>query len=106
MNDEIKSNSTAVSIVKEATHQILDGMENGSRMQVQDLIDKVIAKTMVKISIATYLVPIFARDYPGVEVYRGRNGGVYKGGKKIRQDMRPRCGECGQVKRPSIKEKL
>lgn len=99
MSSDSKNNTETMSKVKEATNEVLNAMENETKIQLEDLIDRVIAKTGVKISIATYLAPMFARDYPGVEICRGRGGGVYKGGKRVRQDVRPRCAECGQVRR-------
>lgn len=104
MSDDINRNTETVATIKQATIEILDAMENGARMEVSDLIDKVVFKTGVKTSTASQLVPIFARDYAGAEVYRGRGGGVIKGGKPTRVDPRPRCGECNQVVRAKVEK--
>lgn len=91
-----------MNIVFEATKRILDKLEDGKKTTLKDLIDKVVAETKVQVSIANGLVPMYAHSYTGVSVEKGRNGGVFKGGKPKRVDPRPRCPTCGQVDRKKI----
>jgi hypothetical protein len=73
--------------------------EEGKKITMKDLIDKVVFDTKIKISTANGLVPELVRNYPGVKVEAGRSGGVYRGGKPVRVDRRERCETCNQVVR-------
>jgi len=97
-----------VSSVKGSVYKILDSLADGEKTTLKDLIDKVVAETEVQVSIANGLVPMVVHEwadngYGSVE--KGRNGGVFKGGKPIRIDPRERCLTCNQVIRHSKKEK-
>jgi len=88
--------------VKGSTYKILDLLEHGEKTTLKDLIDKVVAETEVQVSIANGLVPMVVHEWAkngNGSVEKGRNGGVFKGGKPIRIDPRPRCETCGQVDR-------
>jgi hypothetical protein len=93
------STQNSINAISESINKILDGLENGERATLHDIIDKVIAETGVQISMANGLVPTLVRNYPGVEIEKGRNGGVFKGGKPKHIDARPRCDTCHQVVR-------
>jgi hypothetical protein len=93
------STQNSINAISESINKILDGLENGERVTLHDIIDKVIAETGVQISMANGLVPTLVRNYPGVEIEKGRNGGVFKGGKPKHIDERPRCETCHQVVR-------
>jgi hypothetical protein len=70
---------------------------------VRDAIDKVVARTQVKVSIANGVVPLLLQEWEAAghgEVLRGRRGGIWVGGRKKHVDMRARCPECHQVLRP------
>ena|ERR1019366_2955568 len=86
-------------VIKEATIKILGPMEEGTRITIQDLKDKVIASTKLATSIVSGIIPIILANYDGGSISAGRNGGWYRGGKKQRVDGRTRCNECHQVLR-------
>lgn len=91
--------------VKESAYKILDALEGGEKTTLKDLIDKIVAETKVQVSIANGLVPMVVHEWAkngNGSVEKGRNGGVFKGGKPIRIDPRPRCTECGQVDRKKL----
>lgn len=88
--------------VKVSTYKILDALVQGEKTTLKDLIDKVVAETNVQVSTANGLVPMVVHEWAdngNGSVEKGRNGGVFKGGKPIRIDPRPRCPTCGQVDR-------
>jgi len=86
-----------------STKMIIDEMEDGQRIGVKDLADKVAAKVEnMAFSNIMSLVQLFCKENKGfVTVELGRAGGVYKGQKKQRIDARPRCSTCNQVMRPN-----
>lgn len=109
MNDIDKSDSVSandtMNSVKESVNKILDALEDGEKTTLKDLIDKVVAETKIKVSIANGLVPMVVHEWASFgkgSVEKGRNGGVFKGGKPVRVDPRPRCPECGQVDRRKL----
>jgi len=104
----IENNSSPVSAqdtmdsVKGSAYKILDLLGHGEKTTLKDLIDKVVAETKVQVSIANGLVPMVVHEWAkngNGAVEKGRNGGVFKGGKPVRIDPRPRCLACGQVDR-------
>lgn len=79
----------------------ISGMQDGERIEVQDLADKVAAKLPdTSHSHVLHLLRIYCKQAKEVVVEPGRMGGIYKGGKKRKTDTRPRCKECHQVLRP------
>lgn len=105
--DEVKpiiTNNTdptiVMNIVKQHIDQIIDNMEDYSRMTTGDMTDKVVAATGLKISIVSGLVMLITRSNQAVSVDSGRNGGIIKGGRKPHIDNRPRCETCHQVVKP------
>jgi hypothetical protein len=77
--------------------------EGENHTTVRDMIDKVVAATGVKVSIANGVVPLLLQEWQEAghgQVLRGRRGGIWLGGRKQRVDMRPRCESCHQVLRP------
>lgn len=99
------STKNTMDIVFESAKKILDALETGHKTTLKDLIDKVVAETKVQVSVANGLVPMYVHDWANKgegSVEKGRNGGVFKGGKPKRIDPRPRCSECGQVDRKKI----
>lgn len=112
MNDNIEIKETTSSqktmdSVKESVYKILAAIEHGNKTTLKDLIDKVVAETDVQVSIANGLVPMvvheWAKDGNG-SVNKGRNGGIFKGGKPVRLDPRARCETCNQVVRTKKQE--
>lgn len=104
---EIESQSAQdiMDLVKESTTNILDVLEDGKKTTLKDLIDKVVAETKIQISTANGLVPMVVHQWANEghgSVEKGRNGGVFKGGKPVRVDSRPRCESCGQVDRKKL----
>lgn len=101
-NDSHSSAQETMDSVKGSAYKILDALENGEKTTLKDLIDKVVAETSIQVSIANGLVPMVVHEWAkngNGSVEKGRNGGVFKGGKPVRVDPRPRCEACGQVDR-------
>lgn len=94
---------TGMNEVFAVTRKIIDGMENGDKLTVRDLTDKVSAQVNMTYANVMNLVQMFLKECKDVSVEIGRGGGVYKGGKKRRVDNRPRCSACNQVLRHEIK---
>lgn len=105
---DTKVNASAqetMNLVFESARKILDVLQNGQKTTMKDLTDKVVAETKVQVSVANGLVPMYVHAWAGRgegTVEKGRNGGIFKGGKPKRIDPRPRCPECGQVDRKKI----
>src|ERR1700722_3182793 len=92
-----ETNNTMNRIFSAAQKQ-LDNIKEHEKILLHDLIDKVVAETQVKTTIAQGLISMFLEDWVGRgegTLESGRSGGIYKGGKKQRVDMRPRCTGCG-----------
>jgi hypothetical protein len=86
--------------VFEHTRKIIEGMDQGEKITVKDLADKVHSKVIeMPVGNVTNLVQMFVKRSKDVTVEIGRGGGVYKGGKPKRVDNRPRCPSCNQVVR-------
>lgn len=101
MNIENSAQNT-VNIVKQSTLKILSDIPKGEKTTFKDLIDKVVAETRIQISIANGLVAMIVHEweqegYGSIE--KGRNGGIYPGGKEKKIDKRLRCESCHQVLR-------
>lgn len=91
--------------VFEHTCRIIENMQQGEKITVRDLVDKVSAEVKMGIGNVHNLVQMFLKKRKDVTVEIGRGGGVYKGGKPKRVDNRPRCASCNQVLRPDMKHK-
>lgn len=87
------------------TCHIIEKMQDGEKITVRDLVDKVAAEVKMGIGNVHNLVQMFLKKRKDVTVEIGRGGGVYKGGKPKRVDNRPRCTSCNQVLRPDMKQK-
>ena len=86
--------------VFEATKAVIDGMAQHERLTIEDLTDIVKAKVEdLNIGNVGSMVKLCIAQSKLVKVEPGRNGGVYKGGRKPRVDTRPRCKTCSQVLR-------
>lgn len=94
--------------VKKYVYQILDALNDGERITLKDVIDKTVAETGTPISIANGIISMIVHGWCNEgngSINRGAYGGIFKGGKKVRIDPRPRCEACNQVVRPkTIKE--
>lgn len=105
-SEDAKVNVSAqetMNLVLESTNKVLDGLQHGHKTTMKDLTDKVVAETKVQVSVANGLVPMFVHAWAGRgegTVEKGRNGGIFKGGKQKRIDPRARCETCNQVIRP------
>lgn len=96
------STQSTMDIVFQATKRRLDALELGTKTTLSDLIDKVVAETGAKVSIVNGLVPMFVHDWARKgegSINKGRNGGIFKGGKPRHEDTRKRCDACHQVLR-------
>jgi hypothetical protein len=96
------STTTLYDATRNATLKILDSLEPHKRTIIRDIIDTVVAQTGCPSTIANGLIPMFCHDWADAgngTVERGRLGGVYKGGPRVRSDQRPRCETCHQVLR-------
>lgn len=105
----MSSTENIISSIRNAIDNILETLQGGDKIITSDIIDKVVAETKVKISIANGIIPMILQEL--VEngrgtMERGRTGGFYKGKKVQRIDMRKRCDSCHQVIRTlsSIKD--
>lgn len=78
---------------------IIDELEDGEKIIIRDLVDKVVFDTKLSNSIVNSYVDVFVHSYEAVKVEKGRGGGVFKGGRPKRVDNRPRCLSCYQVLR-------
>lgn len=120
MNNEDTSNTTEQPIqseeaalavyegmneVFEHTRRIIEDMQQGEKITVRDLVDKVSSEVNMGIGNVHNLVQMFLKKRKDVTVEIGRGGGVFKGGKPKRVDNRPRCASCNQVLRPDMKQK-
>ncbi len=86
--------------VFEHTRTIINGMQQGDKIGMGDLVDKVAAQVeMMSAGNVANLVRIWCKQSKDVSVEVGRGGGVYKGAKKKRVDQRKRCETCNQVLR-------
>ena len=95
-------NTDTLTTVKTILNDLLNALGENERTTVRDLIDKVVNRAGVRVSIANGLVPMLLQQWVAEghgRVERGRAGGVFKGEKKVRVDPRPRCNECHQVLR-------
>ena len=99
MNNNNNNNSTSETLIlaRQIITQKLDALKDGERITLRDLIDLIVFETHMPVSLANGIIPSLVKEYPGVEVSAGRSGGVFKGGKPIRIDPRPRCPQCTQV---------
>lgn len=80
------------------TRVIINDMKQGEKITVRDLSDKVAAQIdNLPSGNITNLVQMFLKQCKDVSVEIGRGGGVFKGGKPKRVDIRPRCQTCNQV---------
>jgi len=91
-----------MNIVFDAAKRILDAVAEtpGKKTTLRDLIDKVVYETKVQVSVANGLVPMFVHNWEKAghgEMKRGRNGGIFPGGRVQRIDPRTRCQTCNQV---------
>ena len=80
----------------------LDNVEQHNKILLHDLVDKVVAETHIKATIAQGLISMFLEDWVRKgegTMETGRAGGIFKNGKKPRFDGRPRCELCHQVVR-------
>ncbi len=84
----------------ECTQKYIDTMQDGDKITMSELTDKVAAVVKMPHTRVLNLVSMFLQKNKEVKIETGRGGGVFKGKKKSRIDQRPRCHECGQVVRP------
>lgn len=92
------TNYSGMNEVFQLTREILDGMQKHDRIEVGDLSEKVFAKTQnMALWHVSNLVRMYLKDCTDVTVERGARGGVYKGGKPVLVDERPRCHTCHQL---------
>lgn len=87
------------------TRNIIDTMQQGEKIGIRDLADKVAAQVEMPSGNVMSLVQLFCKRSKDVSVEVGRGGGVFKGGKPKRVDTRPRCPTCHQVVRDMQKTK-
>lgn len=79
----------------------LDSMKDGEKVTLKDLLEKIKSEAIdikpLNISLFTNMV---VDSYPGVERAKGKNAGIYKGNAPVKaSDNRPRCVECGKVRK-------
>jgi len=89
--------------VFEHTRKIFEPMQQGERIGIKDLVDKVTSQVELSSGNVMGLVQLWCKKSKEVTVEVGRGGGVFKGGKPKRIDHRPRCGTCHQVVRSETK---
>lgn len=103
-NTDFFCNYTGMNEVIKQTRIILNEMNEGEKIGVKELANKVNSKISgMSRSSVTSLVQMYCKTTQDVSIEVGRAGGIYKGGKKRRIDARPRCKECGQVVRDVTK---
>ena len=98
-NAKINTQETLNKII-DISNREFNNLNDGEKITLKDLIGIVVAETGIPTSKATGLVQTYAHECSAVKVELGRNGGIFKGGRPVRVDARPRCNECHQVVRP------
>lgn len=91
--------------IKKYVYTTLNALNDGEKITLKDLIDKTVAVTGTPISIANGVMSMIVHGWCNEgngSINRGAYGGIFKGGKKVRVDPRPRCEACNQVVRPKI----
>jgi hypothetical protein len=86
----------SLNLVFDTTREALDAMKQGDKISIKDLSNQVAEKLDLAVSAVKDLVGLAAHNYDGVEVSRGRFGGVFKG-ERIKKEIRPKCQACGQT---------
>jgi uncharacterized protein YciI len=87
-------------LVNNSVAKHLAKLQQYEKTTLKDLTDKVVADTKLPYSNVMGLVSIYVHQDKSVSVERGRNGGIFMGGRKPHIDNRPRCSHCNQVVRP------
>jgi len=64
-----------------AAHKIVEDMNDGDKIKIPELAEKVAAQVNDKEDAVMAIVTGFVRNYDNLEIAIGRNGGVYKGKK-------------------------
>ena len=82
--------------VFETTNVFLESMKEGDKISLRDLSNQVAEKLGLAVSAVKDLVGLAAHNFEGVDVSRGRFGGVFKG-ERIKKEIRPKCDACGQT---------
>lgn len=97
------STDDIINVIHASISRIVDTMEDGERIKMRDLMDKVAADTKIRTTSIEAFVPALANAMPNAHVKKGRTGGLVKGPRVIRVDNRPRCPTCHQVFRGDAK---
>lgn len=77
--------------------EYLDSMSTGDKTTLKNLAKIVQERAGVKETGITSIISIVVRSYPGVSMEYGRFGGIYKGGRPLKEDNRKRCEKCNQI---------
>ena len=95
--DTVKlSTEDTLKMICESTHRIIDALEDGERIKMRDLMDKVADETKIRTSSVEAFVPSFAYSHQNSYIKKGRLGGVVKGVEHAKI-IKPRCPTCNQV---------
>lgn len=106
--EKLTSYYSGMNVVFEHIKKIINAMNEGDRITLEDLKDKISATVdgMSRTKIGG-LIKLFCAQNKEVIVESGAGGGIFKGGRKKRVDMRRRCPTCTQVLRTDFtKSKL
>jgi hypothetical protein len=95
---------TEMDTVRGVMRKHFDTMADGEKITMQDLSDKIVAATGVKVSSVNTLMRIIASEPDsGIYIKVGRGGGIVKGERKEKIDSRPRCPTCHRVETPKMR---
>ena len=91
------SNFDIAKKVSDTIDSIFEKVAEHDRMLMTDLITTIGMKTGIPVSISRAYAQAYLKDHPTLIIERGRDGGVFKGGRKIYVDKKERCQTCNQV---------
>lgn len=92
--------SEAMKTVSSIVADYLEGMKPHEKITLKSLAQLVCDKTGIQPTVATPVISLLTKNWPGITIEKGRFGGIYKGGREVeakKPDERPRCGHCHQI---------
>lgn len=93
LNDVLKK-------VNEATAQAIENLEDGQKISLKELTEKVANFLDLSQNQCAPFVTMFVKQHDRCTMVKGRNGGIYKGKTIKKIDDTPKCQSCGQKLKP------
>lgn len=88
---------TGMTRIIEEIRSIFQGMADGDRIAVDDLVAQIAHKVELPKNQIHNIVSMYLKECRDATVEGGRGGGVFKGGRPKKIDDRPRCPTCDRV---------